>query len=162
MMRSFGSLIGRLCLAFCCFAQIAAAQESNVVLAPEGDLEMAVAKQKARACLPAFWSAIRARGSHDQAFNVKIPLTRADGRVEYVWAVEPKCSAKAHCRARLNNEASGAGRKIGETITFKEQDIVDWMFLRDGKIIGNETLRVLLKRMPREEAEELRQAFETP
>jgi uncharacterized protein YegJ (DUF2314 family) len=43
-----------------------------------------------------------------------------------------------------------------------EADIADWMFMRSGKIVGGETIRLLLKSLPKAEADALRTRLETP
>jgi uncharacterized protein YegJ (DUF2314 family) len=54
------------------------------------------------------------------------------------------------------------GRKGGEVALFKEADISDWMFMRKGKIVGGETIRPLLKSLPKADADALRARLETP
>ena len=41
------------------------------------------------------------------------------------------------------------GKHEGELAEFTEADISDWMFMRNGKIVGGETIRPLLKSMPK-------------
>ena len=38
------------------------------------------------------------------------------------------------------------GKKAGDVAEFKEADISDWMFTRNGKIVGGKTIDPLLKR----------------
>jgi uncharacterized protein YegJ (DUF2314 family) len=45
--------------------------------------------------------------------------------------------------------------KLGDTITFDEEQIVDWGYIENGRLKGNYTLCVLLKREPRKEAQAL-------
>jgi Uncharacterized protein conserved in bacteria (DUF2314) len=54
------------------------------------------------------------------------------------------------------------GRKAGEVALFGEADISDWMFMRNGKIVGGETIRPLLKSLPKADADALRARLETP
>ena len=55
------------------------------------------------------------------------------------------------------------GRKAGEVALFKEADISDWMFMRNGKIVGGETIRPLLEIDCRQaNADALRAKLETP
>jgi uncharacterized protein YegJ (DUF2314 family) len=49
--------------------------------------------------------------------------------------------------------------KFGQTITFKEDEIVDWLYLEDGKMIGNFTACAMLKREPPQEAEKFIRQF---
>jgi uncharacterized protein YegJ (DUF2314 family) len=50
----------------------------------------------------------------------------------------------------------------GQRIEVPETDISDWMFRRNGEIVGNETMRVLLNYMPAEEAAQYREMLEEP
>jgi uncharacterized protein YegJ (DUF2314 family) len=43
--------------------------------------------------------------------------------------------------------------KFGDTISFDEREIVDWLYLDGRRLKGNFTLCVLLRRSPRAEAE---------
>ena len=54
------------------------------------------------------------------------------------------------------------GKKAGEVALFNEADISDWMFMRNGKIVGGETIRPLLKSLPKADADALRARLETP
>ena len=53
-------------------------------------------------------------------------------------------------------------KKAGDVTEFREADISDWMFTRNGKIVGGETIRPLLKAMPKADADALRARMETP
>ena len=50
----------------------------------------------------------------------------------------------------------------GERTDIDANRISDWMFMRNGKIVGNFTLRPALKRMPPEEAARYRAMLEEP
>ena len=41
---------------------------------------------------------------------------------------------------------------MGQVIEFAENEIVDWLYLEDGKMIGNFTACALIKREPPEQA----------
>jgi uncharacterized protein YegJ (DUF2314 family) len=43
--------------------------------------------------------------------------------------------------------------ELGEEITINEEDIVDWMLVEDGKLIGGYTIRLAAQRMSPEERE---------
>ena len=42
--------------------------------------------------------------------------------------------------------------KAGQRVTFPDSDISDWTYFRGDKLVGNETLRPLLKHMPPQQA----------
>jgi uncharacterized protein YegJ (DUF2314 family) len=52
--------------------------------------------------------------------------------------------------------------KSGQKWTVKKSEISDWMFMRDGKMYGNYTMRPLLKTMPEEEAAKFRSMLANP
>jgi hypothetical protein len=63
----------------------------------------------------------------------------------------------------INNEPVYAKQvKAGERYEFGDAEISDWLFMRNGKMVGNETMRPLLKQLPQEEADEYRRIMETP
>ena len=63
----------------------------------------------------------------------------------------------------ISNEPGVVGNvKMGQAWTIKKNEISDWMFMRDGKMHGNYTMRPLLKSMPDEEAAKLRSILADP
>jgi uncharacterized protein YegJ (DUF2314 family) len=52
--------------------------------------------------------------------------------------------------------------KIGQKWKIKKEDISDWLFMRDGKMHGNYTMRPLLKTMPKDEAAKFRSMLAEP
>jgi uncharacterized protein YegJ (DUF2314 family) len=49
--------------------------------------------------------------------------------------------------------------KMGQTISFGQNEIVDWMYLDGGKMKGNYTACALLKSASRSEVEEFKRRF---
>ena len=52
--------------------------------------------------------------------------------------------------------------KIGDRITIPDADISDWMYVREGKIYGNETVKALYKTMAPEEAAAIKKMMANP
>ena len=52
--------------------------------------------------------------------------------------------------------------KIGDRIEIPEADITDWLYMRDGKMVGNHTLKPLFKQMPGAEVERLKKMMADP
>ena len=50
----------------------------------------------------------------------------------------------------------------GDKVEFTEADISDWMFMRNGKIVGGETIKPTLKSLPKADADALRARMEQP
>lgn len=52
--------------------------------------------------------------------------------------------------------------KIGDRILTPEDDISDWLYMQNGKMVGNYTLRVLFKQMSVSEAEKYKAMLADP
>ena len=52
--------------------------------------------------------------------------------------------------------------KFGQTITVTKGEISDWLYMREGKMYGNYTLRPLLATMPPEEAARFKAMLANP
>ena len=52
--------------------------------------------------------------------------------------------------------------RLGQRIEVADTQISDWLYMRSGKMVGNYTLRPLLKRMPPKDAERYRAMLADP
>jgi uncharacterized protein YegJ (DUF2314 family) len=95
---------------------------------------------------------LRAEGAHPYGAN----------NGEHFWLVEIQ-RAGGRYSGIINNEPVYAKQvKAGQRYEFGDAEISDWLFMRNGKMVGNETMRPVLKQLPKEEADEYRQIMETP
>jgi uncharacterized protein YegJ (DUF2314 family) len=141
----------------------AAEDRSPVYDVASSNPEMAAAIAKARATLPAFWASYEAAKASEAGHSLKVrfPTRKNDG--EHIWMAEVKKLAGGRYSGRFANQPRDLpGKQAGDLVEFTEADISDWMFMRNGKIVGGETIRVLLKSMPRPDADALRTRMETP
>ncbi len=139
----------------------ACSKRDKVVNVEDDDPEMVAAIAKARDTLPQFWQVFdkRERGESDFAFKVKITYKRG---TEHFWATEIE-RRDGKTIGTINNDPNiVASVKLGDRIEIPEADISDWLYMRDGKMVGNETLRPLLKKMPSAEAEKLKEMMANP
>ncbi len=64
---------------------------------------------------------------------------------------------------RFGNESDNLPSKnIFDQAEFEQADITDWMFMRNDKIVGMETIKPLFKSMPKEDADAMRARMEPP
>jgi len=139
------------------------AEEDLTVKVSANDAEMNAAIEKARASLSTFWASYKAHNPSEEGHSLKVRFALPDNYAEHIWMVEVKKLADNTYSGRFANIPERLpGKQIGDVAEFREADISDWMFLRNGKIVGGETIRVVLKRMPKEDADGLRVGFETP
>ncbi len=126
-----------------------------VVMVEPDDPEMALAFRKARETLPAFLALARKPRRTTTNFAVKVVISD-DSHDEYFWISRFK-EHDGKFSGRIDNTPQLVKTvKFGQTITFTEHDIVDWLYMDRGRMQGNFTLCVLLKREPPEEASALR------
>ena len=145
--------------------QPAPAQRGPIIDVPSDDAEMNAAIAKARATLPKFWSSFRKPGNGEERFTLKVHFRvdrPGDPRDEHIWvdSIEPLASGRL--AGRLANDPHDIDGKFGDRVEFGSEQISDWMFMRNGKIVGGETIRVLLPRMPKSQADDLRKQLENP
>jgi uncharacterized protein YegJ (DUF2314 family) len=92
---------------------------------------------------------------------VKVPITDA-GETEHFWLTDITFQNNEFSGIIGNEPGMVSNVKIGQTWTLKKHEASDWMFMRDGKMYGNYTMRPLLKMMPEEEAAMYRSMFAEP
>ena len=121
---------------------------------PKGDPAMSAAFAHAAATLDGFFAKWRNPPRGAEGFTVKIgvmdtaaapgyaivkPDSPVANPVEWFWTSDLRQEgdgfvAEIGNQAELLRNVSG-----GETVHFKRQDIGDWMYFQDGKIVGNAT-----------------------
>ena len=127
------------------------------------DAEINAAIAKGRATLPTFWASYDAPKPLESRHSLKVlfPYPEDDG--EHIWMTDVKKIADGRYSGRFANEPRDLpGKKEGDVAEFSEADISDWMFARNDKIVGGETIKPLLKAMPKADADGLRAMMETP
>ncbi len=136
---------------------------SPIIDIANGDPEMAAAIAKARATLPAFWATYEAPKGSETGFSLKVRFPTHGTSAEHIWMAEVKKLPDGRYSARFANQPRDLpGKRVGDLVQFTEADISDWMFMRNGKIVGGETIRPMLKRMSKADADALRARLETP
>jgi uncharacterized protein YegJ (DUF2314 family) len=120
---------------------------------PNDDADMAAAMQKARSTLADFLALADAPRPSTSLFGVKVGTRANEHHVEYFW-ISPFTRVNGRFSGRIDNEPELATDvKLGDTMTFGEDQIVDWLYLENGRLRGNFTACVLFRREPREQAE---------
>ncbi|MBR0893569.1 DUF2314 domain-containing protein [Bradyrhizobium tropiciagri] len=140
-----------------------AEDRSPVIDVRTADPEMNAAITHARETLPTFWASYQApKPSETQhSLKVRFPTHRNEG--EHIWMREVKKLPDGGYSGRFANQPRDLpGKQAGDLVEFKEADISDWMFMRNGKIVGGETIKPLLKSMPKADADALRARMEQP
>lgn len=131
------------------------AQSDNVVPIATQDSEMNAAIAAARATLPQF-EALLADGQLADSFpKVKVGLDSDDGSVEHIWVAEPQFSGDTIHGVLDNEPALLSGRHRGDAVSFRRDQVSDWSYVRDDRLFGNYTTRVMLPQLEPAQREEL-------
>lgn len=121
--------------------------------------EMDAAIARARTEVGSFISELSKPTGTDHA--VKAPIEDG-GETEHFWLTGVSFK-NDEFEGTINNDPGIVGNvKIGQKWKIGKTEISDWMFMRNGKIHGNYTMRPLLKTMPEAEAEQYRSMFAEP
>ncbi len=158
---SFALMVALIATAPSACGEAQKSSSDTAIPVPGSDKEMNAAIAKARASIDEFW---RQHANPDPGVTgLALKVRISDGlHVEHFWLIDITRSDTT-LSGIINNEAmSVTNVREGERYTFKDADISDWMYLRSGKIVGNETVRVLIKHMTPEEAAATRAMLEAP
>jgi uncharacterized protein YegJ (DUF2314 family) len=140
-----------------------AEDHSPVIDVPSADAEMAAAIAKARATLPTFWASFEAPKPTETGHSLKVRFPTSPRNGEHIWMLDVKRLPNGLYSGRFGNAPRDLrGKREGDLAQFREADISDWMFVRNGKIVGCETMKPLLKSLPKADADAFRARMETP
>ncbi len=124
---------------------------------PEGELSNAVAT--ARRTLPEFWQRWRANEPQETGYAVKIFVGDQFG-AEQIWVSQLQARDGRILGVVDTRPLRTRFVQAGQRIEIRPDSIVDWMYFRNGRMVGNHTGRVMLKYLPPAEAEKRQLLFE--
>jgi uncharacterized protein YegJ (DUF2314 family) len=127
----------------------------------DDDPEMVAAIAKARATLPQFWQVFDKRERGESNFCLKVTITEK-GRIEHFWATDVE-RRDGKTMGTINNAPRIVTTvKLGDRIEIPAAALTDWYYMRDGKMVGNRTLKPLSRLMSTEEVEALKKFMADP
>ncbi len=142
----------------CCWAIEAGAgrvedriARDQLAVVEESDPIMLAAIRKGRETLPDFLKLARAPTRSMFNFAVKVPIGVGD-RAEYFWIADFRNETGRYSGQIDNTPRWATHLKAGDTITFSETEIVDWLYIDSGRMKGNFTFCALMQHEPRAEA----------
>jgi uncharacterized protein YegJ (DUF2314 family) len=134
------------------------AQRDDIVNVSKDDPTMLAAMRKGRSTLSSFLTLSQAPEPKMEGFSVKVAV-RDHGQVEYFWITPFERKDGQFSGAINNRPRSVRNVSFGQTITFAENEIVDWMYMDDGKMKGSYTTCAILKKEPRAEADAMMKQY---
>jgi uncharacterized protein YegJ (DUF2314 family) len=134
------------------------AERDEVAIVAKDDPVMAEAMRRARATLPDFLALAAAPKPGMRLFAVKVAIHEGNN-AEYFW-IDPFTNSDGKFSGRINNRPDTVHTvKLGQIITFRQSEIVDWMYMDGDTMKGNYTACALLKSAPRDEVAEFKKRF---
>lgn len=122
----------------------------------ENDKEMDRAVAKARESLGFFLAALKANKADSRDFEVKKCCVAGDN-VEHVWVRDVSWDGKVFHGRVDSQPLAVTNLRLGQEITVTPEDLTDWMFVKDDKLMGGFTTRVLYRRLSPEEKAQFRE-----
>lgn len=116
-----------------------------------GHTEMNAAIAEARRTLPAFWARLSANEPDGQEM-LKVALPASNGGREHIWVEGVTVTADGYAGRLYNLPRRLPGMTQGSPVQFEANQISDWTYVRNDRMWGNYTLRVMLKDLPPEDA----------
>jgi uncharacterized protein YegJ (DUF2314 family) len=142
--------------------EVAAEDRSPIVDVRTTDPEMNTAIARARGTLPTFWASYESPKPSEAGHSLKVRFSTRRGG-EHIWMAEvTKLPNGTYSGLFANEPRDLPGKRAGDKVEFAEADISDWMFMRNGKIVGGETIKPTLKSLPKADADALRARMEQP
>jgi len=138
------------------------AREDGIINVEANDAEMESAIATAREKLPQFWQVFTHPEKGESDFSLKVKIKDSHG-TEHFWVTEIERKEDGKIFGVINNDPEIVKSvKLNDRIAVPEGDISDWLYSRDGKMVGNYTLRVLFKQMPPKEVQYYKQMMAEP
>jgi len=132
------------------------AGEPDCVQIADDNKAMAQAVQKARKTTNKFIAALRSPKSSQSRFAIKKPFIEGD-KVEHLWINEVSFDGKVF-HGKIDNEpVDTKAVRLGDPVTVKPEEITDWMYVQDGKLVGGYTICALCRNMSPAEKKQFEQ-----
>jgi uncharacterized protein YegJ (DUF2314 family) len=124
----------------------------------DGDRQFDRAAEQAQRTLGFFIAALRAKKDGDASFEIKRGFVDGE-RCEHLWIRDVTYDGQ-NFHGRIDNRPLDVkGVRLGQRVTVAPRDVSDWMFVKNGKLMGGYTTRILYARLaPEQQAEFDRQA----
>jgi uncharacterized protein YegJ (DUF2314 family) len=114
------------------------------------DVEMEAAFQRARDTLDSFIQRIGTAHPNRTLVAVKVRFALPDGSAQDLW-VDQIRYREGSFRGVMGDDIPSLKLSVDDKITIKRNNIVDWMIVEDGKLMGGYTIRLAFQRMTPEE-----------
>lgn len=123
------------------------------------DVELESAIQQARDSLPTFIQTIATPHTSRTLVAVKVRFMPPSEIPQDIW-VDEVTYTDGVFRGSVGDDIPALRLEFGEKINVDENEILDWMIVQDGKLLGGYTIRLAMQRMSAEERERFLQSLD--
>ena len=136
------------------------AERDDITLMADADPAMQKAFALAQKTLPDFLREAANPKEGTSGYALKVGLTDGNG-TEYFWMSDFVQKGDQFTATLANTPRMVRGYRPGQKISFKQSQIVDWMYMDAGKrrMMGNYTACALLSKEPAAEAEAFKKQY---
>jgi uncharacterized protein YegJ (DUF2314 family) len=113
------------------------------------DRAMKRAVREARRTVGYFIAALSHPAAGERDFEVKKPFRQGD-KIEHMWLADVTFRGNRFHGYIDNMPRKIKGLKMGDRVSVNPDEISDWAFVENGKLIGGYTIRVLYSELPPE------------
>ena len=118
--------------------------QDKIVTIATADPRLVAAKARAAATLDGFLDVALSHRAGTSKHAVKIAIVDG-GETEVFWLNELRRGANGRLSARIDNTPKLVKSvSLGQRLDFSRGDVVDWMYMQNGRMVGNHTICVLL------------------
>ncbi len=127
--------------------------DSVMYAVDENDQQMDQATVRARKNVGRFIAAIQSPKSNQRDFQVK-KLFVKDGKAEHIWLADVHFTGNRFVGVVDNRPEYISGLKIGDRASVNPDELIDWSYVEDNRLVGGYTIRVLYSELtPAERAD---------
>ena len=120
------------------------------------DEEMNKAILKAQATYNDFLTALKSPDSLTEEFTVKMRFDYGEDNGEHMWLADPYFENGKLFGILDSDPVEIKTVKAGDTLEILQNKVSDWMYLKNNKLVGGYTIKVLYNKMSKKEQEEFR------
>ena len=133
--------------------------DANMYAVNDDDKQLERAVQRARRNVGQFITALKNPPPNSRDFQVKKLFVAKDGAAEHIWLADVKFTGNRFVGVVDNHPDKIKGLKIGDRHSVNPDEVTDWSYVENGKLVGGYTIRVLFAEMSDDEKQQfLKQA----
>ncbi|MBX3444283.1 MAG: DUF2314 domain-containing protein [Planctomyces sp.] len=130
-------------------------RENEPGVVTTSDPRMEQAMDEAKRTLPSFVAAFESPRPNQLGFSIKSRFVDGD-EAEFMWIGLEETDGTSFRGVLMNEPVNLSNVRSGHPVLIPREEVSDWMYVEDGKLVGGYTIRVLQEILEGEDLEEFR------